>query len=154
MITFFERENSGQRHWHELRVETQLLDVFFVAVGTKSLAKKKENRAAAIQYKKQKLSLLLTTFKRERFNGLSRAGVSIYELPVALLQQTVLISNRLNFFTNQPEPPVAKTFNCVIRASICCIYSSSLILQEILSIGELKKASTVSFSKGFPTSHK
>ena len=77
---------------------------FLWLLGRKGLPVK-ENRAAAIQYKKQKLSLLLTKFKRERFNGLSRAGVSIYELPVTLLQQTVLISNGSTFsLPNQSRP--------------------------------------------------
>ena len=67
----------------------------------------KENRAAATQYKKQKLSRFFTTFEIEGFSGLKIGGFSIYEPALTLLQETVLISNRVNIPTAHPEPPVA-----------------------------------------------
>ena len=110
-----------------------------------------ENRAAATQYKKQKLSRLFTTFKIERFSGFRIGGVSIYEPPVSLLQETVLISNRVNVPTTHPEPPAAKTFNCAIKASTCCKHSTSVSWEETWDMADVKKASTNSLSKRFPS---
>ena len=80
----------------------------------------------------------------ERFKCLRVGGVSIKEPPVTLPQAAVFISSYFIVSTTQPEPPVANTFNCVINASMCCIYSSSVSSQAILHLGELKKASKAS----------
>ena len=109
----------------------------------------KKSWAAATQYRKQKLPCSFATFKVEQFSGLSIVGVSIYELPVSLLQETVLISNSVNVPTTHPEPPVVKAFNCVIEASTCCKYSTSVSWEGTGYTIKLKKASTISLSKDF-----